>query len=118
MHHQSNLISKIQIGQKAFAYYPIHTIPGYQRERFLHLPYSIRIMVEACYRRSLQAKSIPTAAMGLLNWVPQSELREVIPFYPLSDGPSMRDHRITLACFRTCSTCLSRSQAPFCFYTQ
>ncbi len=33
-------------------------------------------------------------------------------FYPLSDGPSMRNHRITLACFRTCSTCLSHSQAP------
>ena len=34
-------------------------------------------------------------------------------FYPLSDGPSTRDRRITLAYFRTCSTCLSRSQAPF-----
>ena len=33
-------------------------------------------------------------------------------FYPISDGPSMRDHRITNACFRTCSTCKSRSQAP------
>jgi hypothetical protein len=38
-------------------------------------------------------------------------------FYPLSDGPSIRNHRITKACFRTCSTCLSRSQAPFCLYT-
>ena len=28
-----------------------------------------------------------------------------------------RSHRITKACFRTCSTCLSRSQAPFCFCT-
>src|SRR4028118_996817 len=35
-------------------------------------------------------------------------------FYPLSDGPSIRDHRITKAYFRTCSTCRSRSQAPFC----
>ena len=34
-------------------------------------------------------------------------------FYPLSDGPSTRNRRITLTCFRTCSTCLSRSQAPF-----
>ncbi len=33
-------------------------------------------------------------------------------FYPLSDGPSMRNHRITLACFRTCSTCQSHSRAP------
>ena len=38
-------------------------------------------------------------------------------FYPLSDGPSIRDHRITRAYFRTCSTCRSRSQAPFCPYT-
>ena len=38
-------------------------------------------------------------------------------FYPLSDGPSTRDHRITNPYFRTCSTCWSRSQAPFCVYT-
>src|SRR5512137_3167874 len=29
----------------------------------------------------------------------------------------MRNHRITKTCFRTCSTCLSRSQAPLCLYT-
>ncbi len=29
--------------------------------------------------------------------------------YPLSDGPSIQNHRITMTCFRTCSTCLSRS---------
>ena len=34
-------------------------------------------------------------------------------FYPLSDGPSTQNHRITKSCFRTCSTCRSRSQAPF-----
>ncbi len=39
-------------------------------------------------------------------------------FYPLSDGPSTRDHRITKPCFRTCSTCMSCSQAPFCLYTR
>jgi hypothetical protein len=38
-------------------------------------------------------------------------------FYPLSDGPSTRNHRITKACFRTCSTRRSRSQAPFCLCT-
>ena len=38
-------------------------------------------------------------------------------FYPLSDGPSMRNHRITKSCFRTCSTCRSHSQAPLCLYT-
>ncbi len=38
-------------------------------------------------------------------------------FYPMSDGPSIRDHRITKTCFRTCSTCRSRSQATLCLYT-
>src|SRR5699024_2682100 len=27
------------------------------------------------------------------------------------------NRRITKPCFRTCSTCMSRSQAPLCFYT-
>ena len=35
-------------------------------------------------------------------------------FYPLSDGPSTWDRRITRPCFRICSTCRSRSQAPLC----
>ena len=38
-------------------------------------------------------------------------------FYPLSDGPSTRDHRITMADFRLCSTCRSRSQAGLCHCT-
>ena len=38
-------------------------------------------------------------------------------FYPLSDGPSMRNHRITMLLFPTCSACLPPSQAPFCHYT-
>ncbi len=38
-------------------------------------------------------------------------------FYPLSDGPSIQNHRITKTGFRPCSTCLSRSQAPLCLYT-
>jgi hypothetical protein len=29
----------------------------------------------------------------------------------------MRNHRVTKAYFRTCSTCRSRSQAPLCLYT-
>ena len=32
-------------------------------------------------------------------------------FYPLSDGPSTQNHRITMTDFRLCSTCQSRSQA-------
>ena len=38
-------------------------------------------------------------------------------FYPLSDGNSTLYHRITKPDFRPCSTCPSRSQAPFCLCT-
>ena len=39
-------------------------------------------------------------------------------FYPLSDGPSTRDHRITMTDFRLCSTCQSHSQAGLCHCTR
>ena len=39
-------------------------------------------------------------------------------FYPLSDHASTRYGRVTMPCFRTCSTCQSRSQAPFCHCTR
>ena len=39
-------------------------------------------------------------------------------FYPLSDGPSTQNHRITMTDFRLCSTCTSYSQASLCHYTQ
>ena len=38
-------------------------------------------------------------------------------FYPLSDGPSIQNHRITKTYFRTCSSCQTRSQARLCLYT-
>src|SRR4026207_980542 len=38
-------------------------------------------------------------------------------FYPLSDGPSIQNHRITMSCFRTCSPCQARSQASLCHCT-
>ena len=38
-------------------------------------------------------------------------------FYPLSDGPSTRYHRITNSYFRTCSTRRSRSQVGLCVCT-
>ena len=41
--------------------------------------------------------------LGGISLYPQST------FYPLSDGPSIQNHRITMTYFRTCSTCLSRS---------
>src|ERR1700742_3308933 len=39
-------------------------------------------------------------------------------FYPLSDGPPTRDHRITMTDFRLCSTRKSRSQAGLCHCTR
>ncbi len=39
-------------------------------------------------------------------------------FYPLSDGPSTRDHRITRTDFRLCPACRPRSQAGLCPCTQ
>ena len=59
---------------------------------------------------------VPNTAVDVNSWAvsacyPQGS------FYPLSDGPSTRNHRITKPDFRLCSTCLSRSQAPFCLYT-
>ncbi len=38
--------------------------------------------------------------------------------YPLSDGPSTQNHRITRTDFRLCSTRQSRSQAGLCSCTQ
>ena len=39
-------------------------------------------------------------------------------FYPLSDGPSIQNHRITKTYFRICSTCGSlQLSARFCLYT-
>ena len=36
----------------------------------------------------------------------------------MSDGATTSNRRITRSCFRTCSTCRSRSQAPLCPYTR
>ena len=36
----------------------------------------------------------------------------------MSDGPSIQNHRITKAYFRTCSTCWSHSQPRLCFCTR
>src|ERR1044071_3319189 len=60
---------------------------------------------------------VPNTAVDMDSWAvsacyPQST------FYSLSDGPSTRDHRITMTDFRLCSTCQSRSQAGLCHCTQ
>src|SRR5438093_12241975 len=51
---------------------------------------------------------VPNLAVDVNSWA-RSACYPRSTFYPLSDGPSTRDHRITRSCFRTCSTCRSRS---------
>ena len=52
-----------------------------------------------------------------MNSWPRSACYPRRTFYPLSDGPSIRNHRITKTDFRLCSTCMSRSQAGLCLCT-
>ncbi len=47
----------------------------------------------------------------------RSEPSSRTTFYPLSDGPSTQNHRITMTDFRLCSTCQSHSQAGLCHCT-
>src|SRR6218665_3659150 len=70
------------------------------------------------YRPTMRSADIqvPNTAVDMNSWAvsacyPQST------FYPLSDGPSIQNHRITMSCFRICSTCPSRSQARLCHCT-
>ena len=60
-------------------------------------------------RADIEVPNLPVAvnAWGRSACYPRST------FYPLSDGHSMLDRRITNADFRPCSTDGSRSQAPF-----
>ena len=60
---------------------------------------------------------MPNDAVDMDSWA-SSACYPRRTFYPLSDGPSTRDHRITMSDFRLCSTCQSRSQAGLCHYTQ
>ena len=59
---------------------------------------------------------VPNTSVDMDSW----EVSACYPrgsFYPLSDGLSIQDHRITKSYFRTCSTRQSRSQAPLYLYT-
>ena len=56
---------------------------------------------------------MPNLAVDVNSWA-RSACYPRSTFYPLSDGPSTRDHRITRPGFRLCSTCPSHSQAGFC----
>ena len=60
---------------------------------------------------------MPNNAVDMDSWA-SSACYPRSTFYPLSDGPSTRDHRITMTDFRLCSGCLPRSQAGLCHCTQ
>ena len=60
---------------------------------------------------------MPNTAVDMNSWA-VSACYPRSTFYPLSDGPSTRDHRITMTDFRLCSTCQSRSQAGLCHCTR
>jgi hypothetical protein len=60
---------------------------------------------------------VPNLAVDVNSWA-RSACYPRSSFYPLSDGTSTRNRRITKPCFRICSTCVSRSQAPLCLYTR
>jgi hypothetical protein len=60
---------------------------------------------------------VPNDAVAVDAWA-SSACYPQSTFYPLSDGPSTRDHRITMADFRLCSARQPRSQASLCHCTR
>src|SRR5581483_2642331 len=60
---------------------------------------------------------VPNRSVDMNSWL-RSACYPRRTFYPLSDGPSIQNHRITKACFRICSTCWSRSEPGLCLCTR
>ena len=56
---------------------------------------------------------MPNTAVDMNSWA-VSACYPRSTFYPLSDGPSIQNHRITRTYFRTCLIRRSRSQARLC----
>ena len=56
---------------------------------------------------------MPNRSVDLSSWE-RSACYPRSTFYPLSDGPSIRNRRITMLKFPSCPTCWSHSQAPLC----
>ena len=74
--------------------------------------------------RTVSRRSEPSSRATLMGEQPNPWKRILVSacypqgnFYPLSDGNSIFNRLITLPCFRICSTCRSRSQAPLYQYT-
>src|SRR5690349_15052090 len=60
---------------------------------------------------------VPNHAVDMDSWA-RSACYPRGTFCPLSDGASTCHRRITSPSFRSCSTCLSHSQAPLCTCTR
>ena len=114
--YSAMLLAEQQIHQRC-----VHSGPLVLRMTLLNFPTPTTDRDQTVSRRS--EPSSRTALIGeqpnpwdLLQ--PQDAMsRPRSTFCPFSDGPSTRDHRITKTYFRTCSRCLSRSQATLCLYT-
>ena len=57
---------------------------------------------------------MPNRAVDVNSWA-RSACYPRSTFYPLSDGPSIQNHRITKTYFRTCSTCRLAVKLPYAF---
>jgi len=70
--------------------------------------------------RTVSRRSEPSSRTALNGEQPYPGRSACYPrrtFYPLSDGPSTQNHRITMTVFRLCLTCMSHSQSGLCHYT-
>ena len=67
-------------------------------------------------RRSEPSIEVPNHSVDMSSWE-GSACYPRSTFYPLSDGPSIRNRRITMLQFPACSACRPPSQAPLCHYT-
>lgn len=74
-------ISTLNLNGRQYAFYALRSIPGYTIEKFQRLPYSIRILLEACYRNELIFGRELQNTEALLEWSPNAESRRVIPFW-------------------------------------
>ena len=103
-----NLILRPASRLDAFSAYPVQTrIPG-------NAPGGTTGKPEVCQARS--SRTSARAAQNMSSWE-GSACYPRSTFYPLSDVPSIRKHRITMLWFPTCSACLPPSQAPLCHCT-
>src|SRR5690606_33663045 len=68
------------------------------------------------YTTLFRSIEVPNLPVDMSSWG-RSACYPQRTFYPLSDGPSIQNHRITMSVFRPCSTCWSHSQASLCHCT-